>query len=62
MANLPEASPGAGPVATVRPILGPGMREFDISVPVADAGRHLRDLRKALHVDAAGVVSYREKA
>jgi hypothetical protein len=60
VAHLPEVETNAGPVLTARPVLGPGMREFDIPVPLEHASRHPRKLRRALHVDA-GVVVYRDE-
>jgi hypothetical protein len=56
--HMPAAG-APGPVLVARPVLGPGMREVDVEVPAADVDGEPMELRRALHVDARGVVSYR---
>jgi hypothetical protein len=58
VAHVPVAQPGAPPPLTARPLLGPGMREFDVIVPAEHIGRKPREHLRALHVTRTGV-SYR---
>jgi hypothetical protein len=57
VAHLPEIKTDAGPALMARPVLGPGMREFDIAVPLEHTARHPRKLKRALRVEG-GVVVY----
>jgi len=60
VAHMPELQVGQGPALIARPVLGPGHRELDIVIPDAHVARKPLEHMRALHVDEAGVVVYRD--
>jgi hypothetical protein len=47
---------GAAAAPTARPVLAPGQREFDVTIPEAHRAHHPRALFRALHVEGGAVV------
>lgn len=59
VASMPAVVPNGRPVLVATPVCPSGYREHDVSVPEADLHRDPHEHLRALHVDAAGGVTYR---